>query len=242
LKKVADVSLLSVFKIVFKTTLFVVYSPGKTGELMKLDLFKKYGIRRTDSLAAIIIERISDLFMVTLFSIGLLFSFSLNLYPLILLIVGGVVSLTVLYKLNVLKGSVGRVLRSIKRFGDGKTILMLCIFTPLLWLTDAIIPYFTLKLLGYNVAFQTVASLYFASILIGLVSMIPGGLGSLDFSFSYALSNWVGVLRSDAIITIMISRIVAFIVCFAGTILYFKEFRGTYHGRESIAKSEKTIK
>lgn len=231
LNRIGDLSFFSVFKIVFETTLFVVYSPGKAGEVTKLDLFKKHGIRRTDSLAAIIVERVSDLSVVVLFSTGILFSLNLNLYPIILLMVLGVVSLAILYKLNISKGIIRRVTSSIKRFGDRKTILMLCILTPILWLTDASILYFTLRLLGYGVGFQTIVPLYFASSLVGLISMIPGGLGSLDLSFSYLLSSLAGVLKSDAIITIMIARIVAFIVCFAGAILYFKEFREMYHGR-----------
>lgn len=231
LKKVGDLSFLDVFKVVFETTLYVVYSPGKTGEVMKLDLFKMHGIRRADSFAAIIVERISDLVMVLLFSLGILFSFSLNLYPIILVMIAGIVSVIVLYKSNIFKGVIGQVLKSIKKFGDKKTILMLCILTPLLWLADAFIPYFTLKLLGYDISFQTIASLYFVSTIIGLISMIPGGLGSMDFSFSYAASSLLGILRSDAIITMMISRIVVFIVCFGGSIMYFKEFREIYRGR-----------
>jgi uncharacterized membrane protein YbhN (UPF0104 family) len=230
LKRITDVSFSDVFRIVFETTLFVAYSPGKAGEIMKLDLFKKHGVGRTDTFAAIIVERASDLAMVILFSMGLLFTFDMNLYPIILIAAAGTVSIIALYKSNLLRGVVSRVFRSIKRFGDWKTILMLCILTPLLWLSDAFIPYFTLKALGYNISFMAITPLYFVSMLIGLISMIPGGLGSSDFSFSYTLSSLMGVSKSDAFITIIISRIVAFIVCFAGSILYFKEFRGARHG------------
>lgn len=228
LKRIADVSFSDVFKIVFETTLFVVYSPGKTGEFMKLDLFKKHGVERTDSFATIIVERVSDLIMVILFSVGLLFSLGANLYPIMIVVAVGIVSIVVLYKLNLFRNVVFRVFLAIKRFGDWKTIIMLCILTPLLWLVDVLVPYLTLKFLGYNINFLTIIPLYFASVLIGLISMIPGGLGSLDFSFSYALSSLLGVLKSDAIITIMIARIVAFIVCFGGSIMYFKEFKGIY--------------
>ena len=242
LGKFGTVSFLNVFKAVFETALFVVYSPGKAGEVMKLDLFKKYGIRRTDSLAAIIVERVSDLVVVILFSLGILFTLNLNLYPVIILMAVGIISVAVLYRLNMFKEPMGRTIQSIKKFWDMKTMLVLCILTPALWLIDAFIPYFILEMLGYNVGFQTVATMYYASILVGLISMIPGGLGSLDFSFSYALSNLASVLRRDAIITIIISRIAAFVVCFAGAVLYFREFKGVYHGRQNIAKSEEFIK
>lgn len=242
LKRIADVPFFSVFKIIFETTLFVIYSPGKMGEITKLDLFKKHGIKRTDSLAAIIVERVSDLTMTILFSLGILFSFGLNLVPVILLIFFGIISLAVVYRSNIFKGLIQRVIKSIKMFGGKKTILMLFILTPILWLSDAFIPYFVLKSLGYNINFQAIVPLYFASTIIGLISIIPGGLGSMDLSFSYLLSNLAGVLKSDAIITIMISRIVAFIACFTGSVLYFKEFGEVYHGRQNITQSEKDLR
>jgi len=225
LSKIANVSFKDIFKIIFETTLFVVYSPGRLGDIMKLDLLKKHDVKRTDSLAALIIERISDLIVVILFSLGILFSFQINIYPIIILFIIIFVSLIILYKLNIFKNIIGQVFSAMKKITDKKIILMLILITPILWLVDVSIPYYTLKLLGYNIEFQTVLFLYYTSTIVGLISMIPGGLGSLDFSFSYMLSNLTNVLKKDAIITIMISRIVVFIVCFSGIPLYFKDFK-----------------
>lgn len=225
LSKIANVSFKDIFKIIFETTLFVVYSPGRLGDIMKLDLLKKHDVKRTDSLAALIIERISDLIVVILFSLGILFSFQINIYPIIILFIIIFASLIILYKLNIFKNIIGQVFSAMKKITDKKIILMLILITPILWLVDVSIPYYTLKLLGYNIEFQTLLFLYYVSTIIGLISMIPGGLGSMDFSFSYMLSNLTNVLKKDAIITIMISRIVVFIVCFSGIPLYFKDFK-----------------
>lgn len=242
LRNVKDVPILDMFKIIFETTLFVIYSPGKVGEVMKLDLLKRHGIKRRDGFAAIIIDRVSDLSMVLLFSSAILFSFNLNLYPIVFLMLGGIGIGLMLYKLGVFKGMLMKLIKSFRQFTDWKTVVIICTLTPLLWLADAFIPYFALRCLGYDVNYQTIIPLYSASIIIGLISMIPGGLGSMDLSFSYILSNLAGVSNNHAIITIMVSRIAALSVCFLGSVLYFVEFRGAYNARRNVKQSENIVK
>jgi uncharacterized membrane protein YbhN (UPF0104 family) len=225
ISKIVNVSFKNIFKIILETALFVVYSPGRLGEIMKLDLLKQYGVKRTDSLAVLIVERVSDLIVITLFSLGIIFSFQLNFYPIIIVLVLILGFMIIFYKKNIFRNIIKQVFIAIKKIGNKQTILVICLTTPILWLMDAFIPYYILKMLGYNIGFQTVLFLYYAGTIVGLISMIPGGLGSFDFSFSFVLSTLTNVLKKDAIITIMITRIVAFIVCFIGIPLYFKDFK-----------------
>lgn len=226
MKRLADVPFFDVFKIVFETALFSIYSPGKTGEVTKLDLFKKYGISRTQSMSAIIVERAYDLVVVTVLSAGMLISLGVDM---LFVLVGGtaaVVLAAALYKSNVFGGLFTKMFDSMKMFLNVKSVATMLVLTIVLWLADASAMYFVLRMLGHDVRLDILVPVYFASTIIGLVSMIPGGLGASEFSFSYALTAMAGVPAADAMATMLASRVVTFLVCSVGSVLYFVEMRG----------------
>jgi len=226
MKKIADVSFLNVFKIVFETALFSIYSPGKAGELTKLDLLKKHGISRIQSMSAIVVERSYDLVVVTALSAGVLVSLGVNILFIIVAGLAAVALAAALYKSGMHDGWFTNLFGSMKMFLDVKTVAIMLSLTVVLWLADAAMPYFVLRVLGYDVRLDILIPVYFASTIIGLISMIPGGLGSSDFSFSYALTAMAGVPGAAAIAAILASRILTFLVCLVGSVMYFVEMKG----------------
>jgi len=226
MNRIEKIKFIESFRMVFETAMFVMYTPGKAGEVMKLDILKqKHGIRRTNTFAVLVFERVYDLIIVTIFSIGVLFTLGLNFYPIFIVLAIIPIAVLALYKIGIFRGTISRVFASIKRIGDKKNILVAGILTLLIWLTDALIPYYTLRSLGYSVPFLELLSFYYTSVLVGLLSMIPGGLGSTEFSFSLILSKLANVQSAHAAITIIIERVVAFIVCVWGVFLYFNDYR-----------------
>jgi uncharacterized membrane protein YbhN (UPF0104 family) len=226
MKRLADVSFFNVFKIVFETALFAIYSPGKAGEVTKLDLFKKYGISRTQSMSAIIVERAYDLVVVTVLSAGMLISLGVNMLFVLVAGTAAVVLAAALYKSNVFGGLLTKMFDSMKMFLNVKAVAIMLALTIVMWLADASAMYFVLRMLGHDVRLDILVPVYFASTIIGLISMIPGGLGASEFSFSYALTAMAGVPAADAMATMLASRIVTFLVCLVGSVLYFIEMRG----------------
>jgi uncharacterized membrane protein YbhN (UPF0104 family) len=223
---IKKIKLAESLRMVFETAMFVTYTPGKSGEVTKLDILKqKHGVRRTDTFAVLVFERVYDLAVVIAFSIGVLFTLGLDFYPVLIVLAILPIAVLVMYKIGIFRATISRVLASIKRIGDKKNIIVAGMLTLLIWLTDALIPYFTLMSLGYNIPFPELLSFYYASVLVGLLSMIPGGLGSTEFSFSLILSKLAGVEAAHAAITIIIERVVAFIVCIGGVLLYFDDYR-----------------
>lgn len=220
-----SVPIRNILRIMFETNLFAVYSPGKVGELMKLDLFKKEGVRRAYSLGAIVVGRAFDLAVVTALSLGVLLSLGVDWIPVVALGIVGLLAIFGIYKLGVFKGFVSNVIESFKTFFDPKTITLVLAMSVALWVVDASMPYIILRVLGYDVDFFQTMSIYFASVIVGLISMIPGGLGSSDFSFSYGAHRFLGVVESDAISAIVMLRIITFVALSVGGLLYFKHIR-----------------
>lgn len=223
--KMADVPLGSMFMIVFETALFSAYSPGKTGELTKLDMLKRHGIRRAQSMSAIVVERAYDLAVVAALSAGVLATLGINMIAIAAACAVAAIVAAALYKSGAFGGVLATVVDSMRTFMDARTVLATLALTLVLWLVDTSALYFVLNVLGYSVQFDVLVPVYFASIIVGLLSLIPGGLGSMDFSFSYGLGAVAGVPAADAITAILAPRIVTFMVCLIGSVLYFVEIK-----------------
>jgi len=242
IRKAYDVPMLSIMRIMFETTIFAVYSPGKVGELMKLDLFKSKGVKRSYCLASVVVSRAFDLVVVLLMSAGALLSLGVSVTQLAILAAAavlGVVALLVVLRLGLFRGFVYEVIQSFKTLLDFQSIILVFLLTAALWAADASIPYIVLRTLGYNVEFFQVATIYFASLIIGLVSMIPGGLGASEFSFSYGISHLLGVAEADAVSSIVMVRMITFVVFSIGGLMYFKHMKDAGSAGKRKAKNSK---
>lgn len=220
-----QVPLKSIMRIMYETTLFAVYSPGKVGELMKLDLFKKNGVRRTYCFASVVVSRSFDLLVVTMLSLGVIFSMGLDLLPIAAALAIALLGVFVVYRLGIFKTFVSNMLDSFRTLLDFKSVLIVFVLSLSIWVADASIPYIVLRTLGYNVDFFQTAATYFASLIIGLISMVPGGLGAADFSFSYGMHSLFGVAEADAVSAIVSMRIITFATFALGSLLYFKHIK-----------------
>lgn len=230
MRRAYDVPLPSIMRIMFETTLFAVYSPGKLGELMKLDLFKSKGVKRAYCLASVIVSRAFDLVVVLLMSLGALLSLGVSATQVALLVAAAALALVAafaLHRFGVLKGFFSGVMQSFRTLLSVRSVVAVSVLTAALWAADASLPYIVLRTLGHDVDFFQIATIYFASVIIGVVSMIPGGLGASDFSFSYGMNRLLGVPEADAVSSIVMLRIITFVFFSIGGLMYFKHMKDT---------------
>lgn len=218
-----------IFSIIFETLVFTVYTPGRFGEVTKLQLLKdRYGISRRKTLGVLAVERFFDFAVIVLFSLNslLLLSGSLSVVNISIVAITALllaaVGLKLAKKFNILQEYLEPLIQTIRGIFTSKNLVFAFGITPVIWILEALIPYMILYKLNYNVSFFMLVSIYFASSLIGLLSLIPGAVGSLELSFAYLLTNQLGIVNEDAVATILLTRGITIIFLIIGLMQFYK--------------------
>ncbi len=223
------IPLLKLFRIVLETTFISVYTPGRMGEVVKLQLLKEFhGMERRYTLSYLIIERALDLAVIAMLSAGVLFYLGLmqNLAYAILAVFILAASAWIAYrKFEKLRNTIGSTIRNLKETTFSLSLVAAAALTPIIWLIEVLVPFILISILGAEIDFFTLASIYFASSLIGLISLIPGGVGTMDLSFYFLLSSMAGIDYGLALIVAAITRIVNLLVALLGFHIYMKDIR-----------------
>lgn len=209
-------------------------TPGKAGEALRSVFLHDYGIPYRQSFGAFLSERISDLLAVVLISLA-----GLWLFPHVHLLIGavliGLVALLVLVQrddwLKWLEKKVER--RFSGRFAHAmqfgiETIIAfrncfkpkILFYTTLLgvaaWVAEGIGFYYVLTLLGINVSLLLAQFIYAFSLVVGAVSMLPGGIGGAEVAMLQLLLL-SGAPPSSAVAATLVIRL---------TTLWFSVFLG----------------
>lgn len=102
---------------------------------------------------------------------------------------------------------------------------LLTIFISFLeWITTVILIYATLRITGANIGLIDFLSIYIHSAIIGIISLVPGGLGTFDLSFITGLSTF-NVAIEQSLLVIILYRISYYIVPAAiGILLFINDF------------------
>ena len=175
-------------------------TPGKTGEALRSVFLKDHGVPFRKSFGAFLSERISDLL-----SVSLLASTGLWIYPEtrpVLLLVLAVIT-TIFFVVQ--KDSWLRWLEKIARkvlteryahVADfifesilffrscftAKVVLIGLCFGVLAWTAEAAALCYITHLLGYDIGMLTAAFIYGFSLVIGGITLLPGGLGGAEIT------------------------------------------------------------
>ncbi len=92
------------------------------------------------------------------------------------------------------------------------------------WITTVFLIYSILKITGSKVHFISILPVYIESAVIGIISMIPGGIGTFDLSFITGLSE-LRVPIEQTFLVIILYRISYYIIPAAiGIFIYFRDF------------------
>ena len=198
-------------------------SPAKSGELIKSVLLKnKCGIAATKTIPIIFLERFYDIIGTTAVAIigitflGLELGIVLVLVPIVILVIFYLFyskrsfdfTLKILNHIKPLQKFLSNIEESheiIRHSSDVKTICSCSGLTIVFRIIEAIGILLILQALGINfIEFFNLLSMYSASVILGSISMSPGGLGVTEGSFAGLLTLYELELQTTLAIAVIV--------------------------------------
>lgn len=199
-------------------------TPGKAGEALRSVFLKDYGMAYRQSFGAFFAERLSDLI-----AVAILATAGLWIYPdarLVVVLVGLAIAfvLFAVQKDSWMK-AIERVSKKIlpSRFAHivefvieiviafrscfAPPVLLYGIFLGVIaWSAEGLAMYYLLRILGADVSLVATLFIYGFSLLIGAITLLPGGLGGVEFTMLQLLL-WQGVNPSTAVTVTIVIRL-----------------------------------
>ena len=200
--------------------LSMIVTPGGSGELIKSYYLKKnFGYPLAKTFPVVIMERLLDLAGIggVLLIVGLLLgNYNIILLMLILLSVVSLIFvsgkkeklfnflLSILEKIPILKKQATSFSESYQVFGEltsSKIMTKTLGLSFFVWMTDAIMIYFIF--IGFNLNFDIIFSTFsmYSSLLLGVLTMVPAGVGVTEISF-------VEILKGEGVDTAVSTSLV----------------------------------
>ena len=197
-------------------------TPGKVGELIKSLLLKnKFNIQRTKTAPLVIVERFYDFFAIAVISLFGILVFEYSIYIFGILTIGITIFLIVtssekiflkflnkIEKIKFLKNFSNELPKSfnvIQKSTRGKIFPLSITLSIIFWFLDSIIAYLTLLSFGIDIIdYFVLMSIYTSSIILGVISFLPLGIGVVEGSL-------VGFLSLNGIEFHLATAIVVFI-------------------------------
>lgn len=117
-----------------------------------------------------------------------------------------------------------------KRENAVKTIKVMGL-SILEWFSMAFLLFFILKLLGETLPLSKIFPIYVVSSAIGLISMMPGGIGGFDISFILGVSS-LGINKEEALLALVLYRISYYIIPLTvGLFIFIYERKNRFNKR-----------
>ena len=197
-------------------------TPGKVGELIKSQLLKnKFNIPRTKTAPLVIVERFYDFFAIAIISLFGILVFEYSIYIFGILAIGISIFLIVtssekiflkflnkIEKIKFLKSFSNELPKSfnvIQKSTRGKIFPLSITLSVIFWFLDSIIAYLTLLSFGIDIIdYFVLMSIYTSSIILGVISFLPLGIGVVEGSL-------VGFLSLNGIEFHLATAVVVFI-------------------------------
>ena len=195
-------------------------TPGGSGELIKsYYLKKKFGYPLAKTFPTVIMERLLDLTGIAgiLLIVGVLLD-NYNIISLMLILLSTLslifasgkkkklfnFLLSIIEKIPILKKQASSFSESYQVFGEltsGKIMTKTLGLSFFVWMTDAIMIYFIF--IGFNLNFDIIFSTFsmYSSLLLGVLTMVPAGIGVTEVSF-------VEILRGEGVDTAISTSLV----------------------------------
>ena len=197
-------------------------TPGKVGELIKSQLLKnKFNISRSKTAPLVIVERFYDFFAIAIISLFGILVFECSIYIFGVLVIGISIFLIVtssekiflkflnkIEKIKFLKSFSNELPKSfnvIQKSTRGKIFPLSIILSVIFWFLDSMIAYLTLLSFGIDIIdYFVLMSIYTSSIILGVISFLPLGIGVVEGSL-------VGFLSINGIEFHLATAVVVFI-------------------------------
>lgn len=225
------------------SVLLAMITPGRLGEFSKIYFLKKKGVTLVYSIFSLLLERLSDIFILLLgsfFFIQKYISLDNLIYDYILLAIIILLVLVFVFffyfgekirhfflkknyaflnktiiKDKTIKGFLLKII-----FPKNKLIIIPVItITIITWLFEGFMSWLVFLSLGFGNNFLIIAGILYISTIASLFSIFPLGLGLFDFSYIYLITQ-VGVPKEAAVVALLWIRLVGLIIIFLTSIVY----------------------
>lgn len=226
-----DLKFLEIFPVQMLGITISNFTPGKIAEPLKAVILKaRKNISVSDSMPSIIWERIIDVIVLIIFSLIALqlFGFQSKIMLLSFISIGAFAFLIALLLVMLHNKNFGysifRRLRKLpianrlsedfmKNFYENKIkkkkLFSCLVFTGIAWFLDGVVFYLTLQALGITVNPLVLSGIIALSVLIGVASTLPGGLGSTE-TVMIILLGALNIQSATAVAGVMIFRFISF--------------------------------
>ena len=199
-------------------------------------LKNKFNIPRSKTAPLVIVERFYDFFAIAIISLFGIFVFEYSIYIFTILAIGIIIFLTItsseklflkflqkIEKIKFLRNFSSELPKSftiIQKSTRGKIFPLSIILSVIFWILDSIIAYLTLLSFGIDIIdYFVLMSIYTSSIILGVISFLPLGIGVVEGSL-------VGFLSLNGIEFPLATAIVVFIRFFTRWIGVMAGFLG----------------
>jgi uncharacterized membrane protein YbhN (UPF0104 family) len=168
-----------------------IVTPGKLGDAIRPHLLKRHtGRRRRDTAATVLLDRLTDfmfLFLVSLSGISLLgypkeVFFAIFIFSL----VGIHIFFTKDFHLG--KGRLSEIYQNLKKLYLSIPFFISLFFTVLIYLSEFLRLSLVFKALGFPVPFLESSFSMAFSVIVGVLTFLPGGAGTLEATFISVMS------------------------------------------------------
>ncbi|MBD7916023.1 UPF0104 family protein [Clostridium sp. Sa3CUN1] len=109
--------------------------------------------------------------------------------------------------------------------------IKIMILSTIEWIAMALLLFSILKMLGVSLSISKIFPIYVTASAIGIISMMPGGIGGFDISFILGVSS-LGVNKEEAVLALVLYRISYYIIPLTVGIFLF-----LYERKRKINKS-----
>jgi len=199
-------------------------TPGKIGELLKSQFLKtKFDVPRKITAPLIIVEKIYHLIGLVIISILGVYYLDISSYIIIGATIFLVVGLVLLFSKKLFNKFLNLInkIKFISKWTDslsesydvvttslkGKTFVFATMYSVLFWLIESIIVFFILKSFEINAFdFFRITSTYIASIILGVLSFLPEGIGVVEGSL-LGMFNVIGIETSLTFTVVVLIRV-----------------------------------
>jgi uncharacterized protein (TIRG00374 family) len=191
-------------------------TPGKAGESIRSLFLYQHGVPYSQSIAALIAERLLDLI-----AVGSLACLAAFLFPersvWIITALAACVVLLLFFRTSVLALLVKRIAKgragafmvdantTLRFLFSGLRLTQALPLSVLAWTMQGISLFLIVNSFGYHFSAHQIIGIYCLSILAGAASFIPGGLGATEVAISFLL-NSAGMQSADAVAASLLSR------------------------------------
>lgn len=194
------------------------FTPGRVGEFSKIYLLKKYKVKGAKTFAIPVLERLFDIFIISVFAMIFVLTlfkvehFALLTGIILILLIFGIFFIINLRRFKFIIPK--RFHHYVDDLGLNRfnfRLIAILFSTILIWLWDALGFFMILNGFHTDISYIVCIGIQASLAILSLLSILPGGLGSLDLS-AFVIFDYFKVTSETTLAILFMVRIASFVI------------------------------